>query len=224
MTVRTPNNLVLQSKSEVGAVGRRKGDLVEPVAVKQALVGKQGQYTLRSWRDASGRPRQFPCTVLKFSAEFIKLAGPVTGSIGEWVIAYFENFGQFEGPVTETSERQFAMWIVANAEHRKKIENKIAWAKDKKSINKRRHERLAPRNPQSILRFSDGSSAPCQIIDYSLSGAAASAEISPKLGAIVKVGNIPGQVIRQSSEGFAVKFLLVQNRQTIEDLFKVIEP
>jgi len=218
VTVRGPNNLVFPPDDEAAPAPHRQG-VAASAALKHALVGTQGQYSLRSWRDASGKPREFPCTVLKFSAEIIKLSGPVTGSVGEWVVVHFANIGQFEGPITEVNERQFSMWIVTDVEHRKKIETKVAWAKDKKRVNKRRHERIVPRNPHSVLRFSDGRSAPCRIIDYSLSGVAASSEMIPTLGAVVKVGNILGQVIRQSSDGFAAKFILVQNRQTIEGLF-----
>jgi len=210
-------NLVLPPDGETGPVAHRQGAPASATP-KHALVGTQGQYSLKSWRDASGKPREFPCTVLKFSAEFIKLSGPVTGSVGEWVVVHFDNIGQFEGPITETSQRQFAMWIVADLEHRKKIETKVAWAKDTKRVNKRRHERIVPRNPHSIVRFSDGRSAPCQIIDYSLSGAAAFTEMVPELGAVVKVGDILGQVVRRSPDGFAVKFILVQNQQNIEEL------
>lgn len=211
------SNLVPPPGGDAGLAAAHQGDTASG-APKHALVGTKGQYSLKSWRDASGKPREFPCTVLKFSAEFIKLSGPVTGSVGEWVVAHFDNIGQFEGPITETNDRQFAMWIVADIEHRKKIKTKVAWAKDKKRVNKRRHERIIPRNPHSIVRFSDGRSAPCRIIDYSLSGAAASTEMSPELGAVVKVGNILGQVVRRSSDGFAVKFILVQNQQHIEEL------
>lgn len=218
MTAHTPNNLV-QPTNEVSKAESREGAGVDAPALKRPIAGTEGEYTLRTWRDASGKSRQFPCKVLKLSAEFIKLAGPVTGTVGEWVSAYFDKFGQFEGPITDISDRHFVMWIVATAEHRRKIASKIAWANDRKSQNRRRHERFVPRESDSFVRLADGRSAPCQIIDYSVSGVAVSAEIIPRVGAVIKVGNILGQVVRQFAEGFTVKFLIIQDLRTIENLF-----
>jgi PilZ domain len=214
-----PNKLAPPQEGEITFIERRDDRAVQPRAGVDAIVGKQGQYTLRSWRDASGKPREFQCVVKKIASEFIELTAPITGSVGEWVVAYFDSFGQFEGPITHTYQNYFVMWIVATAEKRKKIASKIAWAKDKKSHNRRRHERFVPRNPDAILHFSDGRSMPCKIIDYSISGVAVSADSSVEVGAVIKVGNIIGQVIRRFSEGFTVKFLIVQNSQTIANLF-----
>lgn len=210
---------MLHPSNETGVVEQRKSGNVKHPAAKPSLLGQQGQYTLRGWRDARGKARQFSCTVVKFSSEMIRLAAPVTGTVGEWVYADFGHFGNFEGPITETAEDQFTMWIVATAERRQKIARKIAWAKDKNSVNKRRHERMLPSNPHSIIRFVDGRVAACQVVDYSLSGVAVSAEMSPKVGTIVKIGEILGQVLRHTAEGFTVEFLLVQNARTIENLF-----
>ncbi|HTT46818.1 MAG TPA: PilZ domain-containing protein [Pseudolabrys sp.] len=219
MTLRSPNTRALAPESGPVAADPGTTDALKPLGAKPVLVGTHGRYTLRSWRDASGRPRQFACTVVKFSAERIRLAGPVTGAVGEWVNANFDHFGGVEGPITEASQGQFTMWIVASAESRQKIARKVAWANDKNSVNRRRHERHVPRDPDSILHFADGSIAACQIIDYSLSGVAATGEIVPKVGAIVKIGDIHGQVLRHTGDGFIVEFFLVQDAHTIERLF-----
>ena len=186
---------------------------------ERAIVGMQGQYTLGGWRDDSGRPREFTCRVLKMSSGTIKLTGPVTGSVGKWVVVHFESFGQFEGPVIHAGERNFTVRIVTTEEDRKKISSKIEWVVDKKSPDKRRHDRFVPRNPHSTLSFADGHVIPCQIIDYSASGVAASADVIPELGVVLKVGKILGRVVRRLPEGFAVKFLTIQDLRTIEGLF-----
>jgi hypothetical protein len=214
-----PNSLAQQRENDISFVEPREDKGIQPGAGAQAIVGKQGLYTLRSWRDASGKPREFSCVVKKIASEFIELNAPITGSVGEWAVAHFDSFGQFEGPITHTYTNYFAMWIVATAEKRKKIASKIAWAKDKKNLNRRRHERFVPRNPDSILRFADGRSMPCKIIDYSISGVAVSTDANVEVGAVIKVGNIIGQIIRRFPEGFTVKFLIVQNSQTFENVF-----
>jgi len=186
------------------------------------IVGMQGQYELKNWRDASGDRREFSCRVKKMSSGVIEIAGPVTGSIGEWVVVNFDRFGRFEGPIIRIIERGFAMRIVTTANDRKKIESKIAWI-EKKSTDKRQHERFVPRDPHSTLYLSDGNFMPCQIIDYSMSGAAVSADVSPELGTMLIVGKIIGQVIRQFPEGFAVKFYTLRSSRNIDELFTKLE-
>ena len=217
--VTVPNTPTPQEENDVIFVERRDDDVIAPDAIERAIVGMQGQYSLKGWRDASGKLRQFSCHVLNMSSGVIKLAGPVSGSVGEWAIVHFDRFGQFEGPIIKSGERQFAMRIVTTIEDRKKIANKITWVENKKSPDKRRYERFVPRDPNSTLSFNDGRCTPCRIIDYSVSGVAVSADTNPELGVILKVGKIIGRVVRQFPEGFAVMFLKIQDSRTIEALF-----
>jgi len=204
------NNSTLQQETDIVFVERRDDE--------KKIVGMQGQYELKNWRDASGARRQFSCRVTKMSSGIIEIAGPMTGSIGEWAAVYFERFGKFEGPIIRIVERGFAMRIVTTGEDRKKIEDKIAWV-EKKSPNNRRHERIVPANPHSTLYLPDGNFMPCQIIDYSMSGAAVSADASPEIGTMLIVGKIFGQVARQSPEGFAFEFNAVRTPRDIDELF-----
>lgn len=207
-----PNDPALQEENEIIFVERREDE--------RAIVGMEGKYALGSWRDSKGNYREFSCRVLNMSSGTIDLVGPVTGSVGDWAIVHFGRLGKFEGPVIRTDERRFTMRIVTTNDDRKKIEGKIAWVKDKKSADKRQHDRFVPRDSLSSMSFSDGRVIPCQIIDYSISGTSVSADINPKFGAILKVGSIIGRVVRQFPEGFAVVFLDLQNFRTIGELFK----
>jgi hypothetical protein len=180
------NNNTPQEQSDVTFVEGRK--------VERAIVGMQGLYKLASW---SGAHREFACRVLKMSSGVIEITGPVTGSVGEWVTLRLERFGQFEGPVIRVGERRLAMRIVTTNEDRHKLARKIEWVEDKKNRDKRQHERFVPQDPSSTLRLSDSRVVPCQIIDYSISGAAISADIIPELGTILIVGNIVGRVVRK---------------------------
>jgi len=53
-----------------------------------------------------------------------------------------------------------------------------------------------------------------------LSCVAASADITPDIGVVLKVGKILGRVVRRFPEGFAIEFLTIQDLRTIEGLFK----
>jgi hypothetical protein len=192
---------------------------VECRDVERAIVGMQGLYQLQSWRDANGSHREFSCRVLKMSSGFMKITGPVTGSVGEWVAVHLDRFGLFEGPIIRHGERVLVMRIVATNDERNKIARKIEWVEDKKNRDRRQHDRFVPRDPHSTLYLPDGRVMPCQIIDYSIYGAAVSADIIPELGAVLIVGKIVGRVERQIPEGFVIEFLMVQDFRTIADLF-----
>jgi hypothetical protein len=206
----------LQEKSDATFVECRE--------VERAIVGMQGTYQLESWRDANGGHREFSCRVLKMSSVFMKITGPVTGSVGEWATVHLERFGQFKGPIVRDGERVLVVRIVATNDERNKIARKIEWAENKKNQDKRQHERLVPRDPHSTLQLPDGRVMPCQIIDYSISGAALSADITPELGTVLIVGKIVGRVERHISEGFAIEFLVIQDRETLAGLFVNPEP
>ena len=203
-------------------VGKALGPTGERPFSERAIVGMSGKYTLANWRDADGEPRVFTCTVLKMSARAIELSAPVTGTPGEWVCAHFDRLGKFEGPIIRTGRRSLVMRIVATADEISKVADKIAWIEDKNTADARRHERLVPADPNSSVMLSDGSVLPCEIIDYSVSGAAVNAEHDPNVGAVVKVGNIVGNVVRRFAGGFAVEFTVIHHDQVVEDL--VTEP
>ena len=80
----------------------------------------------------------------------MQLNAPITGSVGEWAVAYFDSFGQFRSSIAHTYTNYFAMWIVATAEKRKKIATRLPGPKTGRSLNRRRHEKFVPRNPDSI--------------------------------------------------------------------------
>jgi len=196
---------------------------VECREVERAVVGMQGLYKLESWRNESGGHREFSCRVLKMSSGIIEITGPVTGSVGEWVAVHLDRLGQFKGPVIRIGERRLVVRIVATNDGRNKIARKIEWIENKKNRDRRQHDRRVPRDPRSTLRLPDGRVMPCQILDYSVSGAAVSADIIPELGTMLIVGKIIGQVVRRLPEAFAIEFLIIQDLRSVDELFKKLE-
>ncbi len=192
---------------------------VECREVERAIVGMQGLYKLQNWRDPSGGYREFSCRVEKMSSGVIEITGPVTGSVGEWVLVHLDRLGHFTGPIIRIGERRLVMRILATIDDRNKIARKIEWIEDKKNRDRRQHARLVPRDPHSTLRLPGGRVMPCQIIDYSISGAAVSADLIPELGTMLMVGKIVGQVVRRSPEAFAIEFLIIQDLRTVDQLF-----
>jgi hypothetical protein len=72
------------------------------------------------------------------------------------------------------------------------------------------------------LVFADGTHKSCFVIDMSATGAAVSADVQPEVGMPLAVGSCVGRVVRHLREGFAVKFVKLQNTGNLERL--VIRP
>jgi len=193
--------------------------LAESREVNRAVTGMLGLYKLANWRDSSGRSREFSCRVLKMSSGAIKISGLVTGSVGEWVTLHLDRFGQFEGPVISTRGRELVMRIVTTIDDRTKIARKIEWVENKNNRDRRQHERIVPKDPHSTLYLSTGEVIPCQILNYSISDAAVSADIIPEAGTMLILGKIVGRVARQFAEGFAIEFLIAQDLESVRELF-----
>jgi len=204
------DNSTLQKQDDLLVVERRND--------ARNIEGMKGRYQLKNWRDPSGAPRDFPCEIKKMSSGLIEMSGPVSGSIGEWVTATFEGLGRFEGTIIKSRRGGFAMRIVTTIDDRKNIDGKIAWVENKGS-EKRRHDRLIPNDPHSTVYMPDGHATSCQIIDYSMSGAAIACDRDPEIGTILIVGRVIGRVTRQFTEGFAVEFLALRDSRNIGDLF-----
>jgi hypothetical protein len=57
----------------------------------------------------------------------IALIGPVSGAVGEHVIAYIEHIGRLEGSITRVLKYGFAMTITATPRKRDKLAAQLTW-------------------------------------------------------------------------------------------------
>lgn len=165
---------------------------------------------------------EHPCQVVDMSPGNVALRTNRVGEPGEKVIAYIDHIGRVEGVLTRTLDDGFAMTVVASDRKKDKLAAQLTWLANKHELDlpeDRRHERVAPRNPISVLQMEDGRQYQCRIIDLSLSGAAVEIGIRPALGSQVILGTMRGQVVRHFDEGIAIEFAVVQAAETIEHEF-----
>ncbi len=164
--------------------------------------------------------REFPCQVINMSPGGVAMLAPGTGNVGERVVAYLDHIGRVEGKITRLLDNGFAMTVSATPRKRDKLAAQLTWLANRQILNlpeDRRHDRIVPRNPTAILKFDDGRSLTCRIIDLSLSGAALAAEIKPLVGEAVTLGRVQARVVRHLEEGFAIEFVHAQLAETVED-------
>ena len=165
--------------------------------------------------------REFPCQVINMSPGGLALLAPGIGNLGERVVAYLDHIGRVEGKITRLLDNGFAMTVGATPRKRDKLAAQLTWLANRQILNlpeDRRHDRIVPRNPMSVLKLDEENrEIACRIMDLSLSGAALAAEIRPKVGSAVTLGKVQARVVRHLEEGFAVEFVHTQLPETVED-------
>ena len=163
------------------------------------------------------------CEVVNMSPGDVSLKTDRIGEPGEKIIAYIDHIGRIEGVLTRRMEDGFAMTIIASERKKEKLAAQLTWLANKHELDlpeDRRHERVAPRNPLSVLQLADGRQYQCRIIDLSLSGAAIEIEVRPAIGVQVILGTMRGQVVRHFEDGIAIEFAAVQKPETLEAAFE----
>jgi len=165
---------------------------------------------------------EHPCNVIDMSPGSVAFRTDRIGEPGERVVAYLDHIGRLEGVVTRTFDDGFAMTIVASDRKRDKLAAQLTWLANKHELNlpeDRRHERVAPRNPITVLKLDDGRQYRCRIIDLSLSGAAIELEVKPAIGVPVTLGTMRGRIVRHFEDGVAIEFATLQRPDTLDAEF-----
>jgi hypothetical protein len=164
--------------------------------------------------------REFPCQVVDMSPGDMALIAPVSGQVGERIIAYVDHLGRLEGTVTRLIQNGFAMTFAATSRKRDKLAAQLTWIANRHILDlpeDRRHDRIVPRNPMARLVMPNGINLTCRVIDMSLSGAAIATKERPPIGTLITVGKVPGRVVRHLDDGFAVEFTRLQHPDFLEE-------
>ena len=162
--------------------------------------------------------REFPCQVLEMSPGDAVVIAPVTGTVGEKVVAYLDHIGRIEGAIVSQVDGGFVMDVLASPRKRDKMAAQLTWLANKDILNlpeDRRHERVVPDNRHSTVVLDDGRRYNCKIIDISLSGAAIELAVRPAMGTPVTLGRMRARVVRHFPDGVAVEFASAQEMLTV---------
>ena len=166
--------------------------------------------------------QEYPCKVINMSAGGMALLAPVTCDDGERIVAYLDNLGRIEGIVVRSFDGGFAVRILASLYKRERIANLLTWLINQKSLGlseERKHDRIAPRVSASKLILPNGEVHPCRIIDVSLSGASVACTVKPPIDTVVILGRMRGRVVRHHDQGIALKFVELQDPDSIARSF-----
>ena len=153
---------------------------------------------------------EFNCVTIDVSPGGIAFDSENVGEVGETIIAYLNQIGRVQGVVTRHFHGGFAISSKLPPLKREKLADQLTWLANRQALGMpedRRHERIAPRVPNTTLILPNGREFITRLIDVSLSGAALSAPVDPPIGSTVTVGATRAQVVRTFPGGIAVEFL-----------------
>ena len=146
--------------------------------------------------------REFPCQVSDMSPGGMALIAPVTGAIGERVVAYVDHLGRLEGSSPARSRTASPRPSRRRSRKRDKLAAQLTWLANRHILNMpedRRHGRIVPRNPAARLQFCrKGSTSGCGIGRHLAVRRGGIADRAParRSAAWSRLGKIPGRVVR----------------------------
>lgn len=162
---------------------------------------------------------EYPCQVVDMSPGGMAMITPVSGKVGERVVAYLDHISRVEGRIARLIDGGFAIELRNTPRKRDKIANVLTWLANRDELNlpeDRRHDRFVPEDPTTKIVLPDGSAHMCRIVDVSLSGAALATDVEPEVGDSIALGKMRARVVRRIEGGIAVEFAAIQNRKLLE--------
>jgi hypothetical protein len=163
---------------------------------------------------------EYQCLVADMSPVGAAIQTEAEATVGERVITYADHVGRLEGRASRLLPDGFAVELNTPPIKREKIIaqlSRIARKLDAGSLEDRRHDRIAPLNPDGVLFLEDGRHCRCRIADLSLSGAALELRDRPEIGTVVTLGRMRGQVVRHLEDGIAIEFAVIQRPHTLNE-------
>lgn len=163
--------------------------------------------------------REYPCQVIDMSPGGMAMIAPVSGKVGERIVAYLDHLSRVEGRISRLIDGGFAVELRNTVRKRDKIANILTWLANRDELNlpeDRRHDRFVPKTQMTKMILPNGTEHVVRIYDVSLSGAAIATDILPEMGDSIVLGKMHARVVRRIEGGIAVEFAAVQNRELLE--------
>jgi hypothetical protein len=156
--------------------------------------------------------QEYPCKLVDISVGGAAIIAPVEVEEGERIVAYFDHIGGIEGTVARRFNAGFAIEFTITQHKREKLAAQLTWLgnRDELGGEERRHERIVPKNGESILKLADGISISCEVLDVSISGASIKTEARPEFGQEIMLGKLRGRVVRHHPRGIGIQFIDIQ--------------
>jgi hypothetical protein len=185
-----------------GSVARSHARPMERRRHQRVDVQLMGRYMLET-------RREYPCQTVNISPGGLALLAPVPGNLGERVVIYLDQLGRVEGTVVRHFQNGFAITFSATVRKRDKLAGQLTWLANRHILGlpeDRRHDRVQPRIPRTVITLDNGQQVVARLIDVSTSGAGISTDLPLAMDQRIVVGKLPAKVVRVFEGGVAVEF------------------
>jgi PilZ domain-containing protein len=158
-----------------------------------------------------------PAKVIKISAGAMSFYSEGAMSLGDHVVVYLEGIDRFEGVISRSIGRVFAINLSLSHARREKLVETLTLEKaiaeglvKRKEINNDRRTAVRCKNltHQSVCMLEDDLEMTCMVVDISLTGV--SVEMDGALlniGDIVQIGRMECKVARKTQKGYAFEII-----------------
>jgi len=85
---------------------------------------------LSNWYDPQGRLRTFACRATRVSPFRMIVEVPVVGKVGDNLTSYFQDFGHFEGTISDTTKGGLLLELEMTRAMRAKLAEKLLWLEE----------------------------------------------------------------------------------------------
>lgn len=159
-------------------------------------------------RGLSPSAGEFTCTLVDVSPGGARVSCSNPPEKAERVVLLFDGLGRLEGEVLRAGRSGFIVRLHGSQRKRDRLADAITWRFNMQRLGLD-EDRAAPRKPgrgRAKIRLRDGVVIQADVIDVSISGAAFACLERPRIGEVVRVGDMQGHVARWLDNGFAVAF------------------
>ena len=157
---------------------------------------------------------EYPCKLKDVSVGGAAITSPQPVALGEHVVAYFDEIGRIDGPIVRLVGGGFAMQIQATQHRREKMAAQLMWLINRRTLGipeARRHDRIVPKQMETILQLGNGQQIEVRIMDVSISGASIATDQMLPIGTEVSLGRLRARVGRHHDQGLGLQFLDIQH-------------
>jgi hypothetical protein len=147
------------------------------------------------------------CSTLGLSARGLELCVMVKPQIGDHIDAIFNTVGRLQGHVCELTRAGVIMAL--EKEIHAGLREQFAFLADASlDAVRRRHFRVKPRTPETMIRAADRTAYPAYVIDFSISGASIETEAPVGVGEMIDFARFTrAKIVRSFGERrFGVEF------------------
>ncbi len=132
------------------------------------------------------------------------------------MIVYIDQLGRVQGNIVRFLEGGFALKLTATTRATEKLAHRLSELQAHNTLRIFPERRREPRiEPEDKVAFIEGEE--CEIIDLSLTGANVKISHRPEIGALVRLGQLRGTVVRHSESGVAIEFEDVPGGATLTE-------